>query len=200
MNPAKYPSTPYLDLTNFPLIGKQVIVTEKMDGENTSMYRHRIHARSIDSLPHPSRDWVKAFHANIKHSIPENIKICGENVYAQHSIKYDRLSSYFLGFAVHDAENCWAWDKTIELFSEIGVTSVPVIWQGILDRQIIDRLIFAVDTDKSEGLVFRNFDEFKLNEFADNVVKWVRPGHVQANEHWMHQEIKPNLLCNNRSL
>ena len=56
MNPAKYPSTPYLDLTNFPLIGKQVIVTEKMDGENTSMYRHRIHARSIDSLPHPSRD------------------------------------------------------------------------------------------------------------------------------------------------
>jgi len=41
------------------LIGREVVVTEKMDGENTTMYCDNIHARSIDGRHHPSRDWVK---------------------------------------------------------------------------------------------------------------------------------------------
>lgn len=39
--------------------GKEVVVTEKMDGENTTMYRDYLHARSIDSKDHPSRHWIK---------------------------------------------------------------------------------------------------------------------------------------------
>ena len=80
LKPIKYPSTPYVD-GNCPLIGQYVIVTEKMDGENTNMYRDRIHARSIDSSHHESRSWVKSFHAQIKDSIPSGVKICGENLY-----------------------------------------------------------------------------------------------------------------------
>lgn len=47
-----------------PFAGKQVVVTEKMDGENTTLYRDFVHARSIDSRFHPSRTWVKALQAN----------------------------------------------------------------------------------------------------------------------------------------
>lgn len=43
-------------------IGKEVIVTEKLDGENTSCYKDHIHARSIDSNNHPSRNWLKIMH------------------------------------------------------------------------------------------------------------------------------------------
>lgn len=39
-------------------IGQRVIVTEKMDGENTSMYRDNIHARSLDGRNHSSRNSV----------------------------------------------------------------------------------------------------------------------------------------------
>ena len=66
----KYPSTPHLpfsqglqrddtriqSLNSFE--GREIVVTEKLDGENTSMYADHIHARSIDSRHHPSRDWV----------------------------------------------------------------------------------------------------------------------------------------------
>jgi hypothetical protein len=47
-------------------VGTRVIVSTKMDGENTSMYNDYIHARSIDGRSHPSRNWVKNFWSSIK--------------------------------------------------------------------------------------------------------------------------------------
>ena len=70
----KYPHTPYLawspsvDIndevldTTSHFEGKEIVVTEKLDGENTTMYHDHIHARSIDSANHPSRNWVRALH------------------------------------------------------------------------------------------------------------------------------------------
>ena len=48
-----------------------VVITEKLDGENTSMYSDHIHARSLDSQYHPSRSWVKGLHGSIKYLIPD---------------------------------------------------------------------------------------------------------------------------------
>ena len=39
--------------------GRNIQITEKMDGENTTLYSDYLHARSLDSRHHPSRDWVK---------------------------------------------------------------------------------------------------------------------------------------------
>jgi len=33
-----------------------------------------------------------------------------------------------------------------------------------------------------------------LDEFKKSVVKWVRKGHVQTDEHWMNSAIIPNGL------
>lgn len=97
-NRFKYPRTPHLpwspgftadDLRNKTTAlfdGKEVVVTEKMDGENTTMYRDYIHARSVDGRSHPSRAWVKQLHGRICFDIPEGWRFCGENMYAQHSI------------------------------------------------------------------------------------------------------------------
>lgn len=90
----KYPRTPHLpfslgvqsddkvlkSISHFE--GKDIIITEKMDGENTTMYSNHIHARSIDSKHHPSRDYVKQLHANIKYMIPSNMRLIGENMFA----------------------------------------------------------------------------------------------------------------------
>jgi hypothetical protein len=75
-------------------VGKRVILTEKMDGENTTLYSDYLHARSLDSRHHPSRDWVKRFQSEIGHNIPDNWRICGENLFAKHSVSYDNLDSY----------------------------------------------------------------------------------------------------------
>lgn len=42
-------------------IGQEVVITEKMDGENSSLYPNgKTHARSLDSANHVSRDWLKS--------------------------------------------------------------------------------------------------------------------------------------------
>jgi hypothetical protein len=35
-----------------------------------------------------------------------------------------------------------------------------------------------------EGIVIRNAEEFENENFADNVMKWVRKDHVTTDKHW----------------
>jgi len=175
------------------LLGQEVIITEKMDGENTTMYRDGFHARSIDSRHHPSRDWVAKFHGTIKHDIPEGWRICGENCYARHSIAYNTLKSYFLGFGIWDEDNqCLGWDDTLQFFELIGITPVTQLYRGIMFQNTIDNLVKKLDTNVIEGCVVRVVKPFGYDDFHKSVAKWVREFHVQTNEHWMHGAVVPN--------
>jgi len=78
--------------------GQEIVVTRKMDDENTTMYPDYLHARSLEEEHHESRGWVKRLHAEICWNIPQGWRICGENLFALHSIRYDDLLSYFLVF------------------------------------------------------------------------------------------------------
>ena len=111
-------------------VGREIVVTEKMDGENTTLYHDHTHARSLDSRHHPSRDWVKGFWGTIRYQIPQGYRVCGENLYAEHSIAYDDLESYFYGFSVWDDQICFSWDETLEMFKSWNVTPVPVLYRG----------------------------------------------------------------------
>lgn len=173
---------------------REIVITEKMDGENTTMYSDYIHARSIDSKHHVSRDWVKAFHAQIAQDIPANMRICGENLYAKHSLKYDNLRSYFYGFSVWEGDTCLDWDTTQVWFEVLGIQSVPILYRGKFDLDFIQGLSKSIDTAKTEGFVMRVVEQFQRNEFEQAVAKWVRKGHVQTNAHWAHNEVIPNLL------
>src|SRR3546814_17228336 len=43
--------------------GRVVVATEKMDGEGSTLTREKTYPRSHDGRPHPSRSWIKAYHA-----------------------------------------------------------------------------------------------------------------------------------------
>ncbi|XKM42240.1 RNA ligase family protein [Rhizobium ruizarguesonis] len=93
-----------------------LVITEKMDGENTTIHRGGSHARSPDSRYHSSRDWLKAFAAGISPQLADGERIVGENLYARHSIGYDDLPSYFLGFAWIIEGEVQSWDLTLARF------------------------------------------------------------------------------------
>jgi len=78
---------------------EDVVFTEKMDGENTTIHSSGCHARSPDSGYHASRDWIKAFAAGISSRLDVNERIVGEYLFARHSVAYENLPTYFLGFA-----------------------------------------------------------------------------------------------------
>jgi len=177
--------------------GKQVVVTEKMDGENTSMYRTAgVHARSTSSSKHPSRSWVKELQARIRNDIPEGWRVCGENLYAQHSVKYSNLESYFHVFSIWNEQNvALSWDDTLEWCELLGLKPVRELWRGLWSEANIKS---AWDTfenkDRSEGYVVRLADEFRFEDFSVSLAKWVRTNHVQTDIHWMHKEVTPNSL------
>ncbi|GAA5495618.1 hypothetical protein Rhal01_01797 [Rubritalea halochordaticola] len=201
----KYPRTPHLPwspgatsddvfadgLDNF--IGKEVVVTEKMDGENTSLYFDGMHARSIDGRSHPSRDWLKRWHSTIAHELPMGWRFCGENVYAKHSIGYESLEHYFFLFSVWDSENrCLSWSDTVEWAEMLGCAVPEVLYVGQWDRKAIESLV--VDEKVQEGYVVRLHEGFAFADFATSIAKWVRPNHVQTDQHWMQAAIVPNEL------
>jgi len=180
------------------LVGREVVVTEKLDGENTTFYKDHNHARSVDSGPHESRSWVKNFWSQLAYDIPENWRICGENMFAEHSIPYDQLKSYFYGFSVwNDRNQCLSWDDTQEWFELLGIQSVPVVYRGIYDEEAIKEATKYITSnpDEHEGYVVRIVDSFDMSEFRKVVGKYVRKGHVNTIKHWMHgQRVVPNKL------
>lgn len=172
-------------------LGKRIVITEKMDGENTSLYSNAIHARSLDSRGGVERDWVKTWWAKRGYDLPQGWRICGENLWAKHSLHYVDLASYFFGFSIWNEKNhCLSWKETQEWFEILGVESVPVLWQGCLpeDRETAKKQFESIarnlDCSKQEGYVIRPEASFGMHEFKNQVGKWVRKNHVQTKEHW----------------
>jgi hypothetical protein len=177
--------------------GRRIIGTIKLDGENTSLYSDHMHARSLDSKHNFTRDEVKAFWSSIRHDIPERWRICGENMWAVHSIEYDNLAHVFYGFSVWDDKNvALAWDEgrdnTLEWFSLLGIQPVEVVYDGIFDEGAMQRIADEVIASGQEGMVFRVADAIPYREFPEVVGKTVRENHVQTDNHWLHGEIKRN--------
>src|SRR5579885_29623 len=187
------------DMVDSMFLGKEVVITEKMDGEGTSGYWHgHVHARSMDSVHHVSRSAVKNILGEATPNLPEGWRICGENLYAKHSIFYDRLPSYFLVFSIWNGNRCLDIQETLEWCSLLGLNHVPILYVGVWTRELEAYLKtnpFKPNySDIIEGYVVRLAKEFFFEDFAKSVAKYVRKGHVQTDDHWLHQAVVANQL------
>ena len=210
--PSKYPHTPHLpwspgyDAEEDMVLestahweGMQVVITEKMDGEGTSMYRDNYHARSTSYAPHPSRSRARAIWGRVRNDIPLGWKICGENVSAKHSIGYDQLSSYFLVFSIwNERSAALSWPDTVTWCQLLGLDTVPVLWHGKWDEERCREITSGLNLEHQEGIVVRPLWEFMWDRIADPKTgvmgKWVRKGHVTTDEHWMKRPVEWNGL------
>ncbi len=182
---------------------EEVVVTEKLDGENTTLYRSHLHARSLDSGHHPSRGWIKNFHARLAPHIPDGVRLSGENLFALHSIAYNALPSYFLVFGAWRGDELLSWDDTAHLCSQIESESgetlplVPVWFRGAWNEKLI-RALYPRASEfgpTSEGYVVRLARSIQRGEWNQSVAKYVRPRHVQSGPHWMLKPVEKNGLA-----
>ncbi|MFO0661356.1 MAG: RNA ligase family protein [Polyangiaceae bacterium] len=213
---AKYPRTPHLpwspggtnddkrlDLVE-SFVGTNIVITEKCDGSNLTYTRESVFARTHSSAPkHPSFALAKATHASIKTLIPEGHSVFCEYCYAVHSIEYSALPSYSLVFGVRrDGDAVWlSWDDVEAVAESIGLPTVPVLFRGTVktERELVElttRLSSGTSVfgGSCEGVVVRRAGTFLDEAFSYSVAKWVRAGHVQTDEHWLHQTIRPQRL------
>ena len=175
--------------------GRQVVVTEKLDGENATIYSDYYHPRSVIDDGHASRNWLKGFIPTFQYMIPENLRVCGESMYAEHSIRYENLDTFFYVFSIwnNNSNICLDFHKTEILCYEWGLRTVPVLYEGIFDYEKIKGIYENLDFEKQEGIVCRVEGMFFLDQFQTHVAKAVRPKHVATDEHWK-KTWKPNKL------
>ncbi len=191
--------------------GKEVVFTEKLDGENTAMTHYDVYARSHGA---PTRspwsrnlwDSYDGLYWKIKQYIGPNETIYGENLYGEHSIHYDCLSDYWHMFAVNDGNLWYSWDEVKEFAKILCVPHVPELERCVLReegevKEIIDELMehtsyYACKSGR-EGVVMRITDSFPIMEFSNYVCKYVRANHVQTDEHWTRNWKKAQLWTEN---
>ncbi len=189
--------------------------TEKLDGENNCLSRAGVFARS-HAAPTTS-PWTSQLRERwrlLKNDLG-NVELFGENLYAVHSIEYSRLESYFYIFAVR-CEDMWlSWEEVqfyAALFDfptvpELGIWKVNSLSEETNREEIIQlssepSVFGSVDvqtglTCSREGIVTRNTEEYSVDNFARNVFKYVRKGHVKTDQHWTRNWKRARLIWEN---
>ena len=116
--------------------------------------------------------------------------------FATHSVEYDALPEWFLGFEVYDRPSSafLPTGRRDELLHELGVCRVPAIARGRFTREALVTLLgrSRVGDTAMDGLYVRREDAERLVARA----KIVRPEFVQSiDEHWSRQPLWRNRLA-----
>lgn len=191
-----------------PLIGGELVITEKCDGSNLTYTRRSVFARSHAGPPtHRSFDLAKATHARIAHALAPGVSVFCEYCYAVHSVVYDALPDYSLVFGVRDDDTrrFWAWDDVVALAADLGLPTVPVLFRGTVEgARALEATTTTLASEPSafggvrEGVVVRLAAAIEDGAFSRSLAKWVRKDHVSTDEHWLHQSIRPQRLAPRR--
>ncbi len=129
---------------------KDLILTEKLDGQNNCFNKTGVYARSHTSpTEHP---WDKPMRERwnlIKNDL-NDLEIFGENMYGIHSIAYKNLESYFYVFAVREDDNWLSWDEVKFYAAMLDFPTVPEIY-------IKTKLKDVFDEETDENIILENW-------------------------------------------
>lgn len=184
------------------LIGTEIVITEKLDGENCGMTNDGVYARSHATFTTSawSREVRQLHDIKVRGQLEDDVFLFGENMEGIHSIEYTNLKSYFYLFGVRDG-NIWIpWSGVEEYSYLLDLPLVPVLFKGKVEseeelRKLVDELVSHQSElgGEREGIVVRSAGMFHNDDFSDNVAKWVRKDHVQTDEHWTKNWIKSKI-------
>lgn len=217
----KFPSTPHLALLgDIDIRGDKVmseserraflqhelVVEEKVDGANLGISFDsggNIRAQNRGAYLHlPSTgqwkklsEWLAPRTDELFEELTDRYILFGEWCYAQHSVAYDRLPDWFLGFDIYDkATTCFfSCIRRDEVFRAMGISQVPRVACGHFTlAELSKHLSQSQLGDKpAEGLYFR----YDQGDWLIQRAKLVRPAFIQSVEqHWSRSRIKPNGL------
>jgi hypothetical protein len=175
------------------LLGIEIVITEKLDGGNTGMKDEGVYARSHAEFTTSgwSREVRQLHKVKVEGQLGEGLFLFGENMEGIHSIEYNNLDSYFYIFGLRDNDNWIPWYQVEEYSYLLDIPTVPVLFKGVVEtekelKDLVDSLVSKPSElgGQREGIVVRNAGSFDNTDFKDNVMKWVRAGHVTTTNHW----------------
>jgi hypothetical protein len=139
-----------------------------------------------------------------------DIEIFGENLYAIHSIEYRQLEHHYYVFAVRINDTWLSWEEVKFYAAMFDFPTVPELKvvrpaDELSFRQEVMILVaqnsvldsFDIHTEgpcTCEGVVSRNMAEYRVDDFAHHVFKYVRKGHVKTDEQWTRNWKRAKLM------
>lgn len=223
----KFPSTPHLitlegvevrddkvlsesERTDF--LKHELVIEEKVDGANLGIsfdsegslfLQNRgsyIHLPGVGQWKKLDQ-WLNPKISAIFETIIDRYILFGEWCYAQHSVFYNRLPDWFLGFDLYDkqAKEFLSVRRRDGLFEQMGIHKVPQLSIGHYSFSKIQQLLAQskISDEPAEGLYLR----IDQGDWLLQRAKLVRSSFIQSvDEHWSRLAIKPNQLNPNRWL
>lgn len=130
------------------LIGKPLVVEEKVDGANVGIWFRDDGEAVVQSRGHvllggPGeaqfallKTWVSIHQSTIRDAIGTRYILYGEWMYAKHTVFYDALPHYLMEFDLLDREtgDFLSTARRRELLVGTPVVPVPVVYEGTLRR------------------------------------------------------------------
>ena len=189
-------------------LSQQIVVEEKIDGANLGLstnedgellVQNRGSWLSPDSAHPQFRSlwtWLAPRREALVDALWPNLMLFGEWCAIVHSVSYNALPDWFLGFDLFDRSvgRFWSTRRSDELLNPLGIRRVPCLGSG---RFTIDDLVDLMTTSHvgdhpMEGVYVRAESENWLEVRA----KLVRPEFVQAiGEHWSRGPLRRNELA-----
>lgn len=185
----------------------EVVVEEKVDGANLGLSvgcDGRLRAQSRGNYLNPSHchaqwkllwPWLKRRETEIVGALGPERMIFGEWCYAKHTVPYDGLPDWFLGFDVFElaAGRFWSTDRRNDLFAHLEIIPIPEIFRGHVSQNQLPKLIGAskVASVTAEGVYLRRENP----EFLTQRAKVVGPAFTQQIvAHWTRKPLVANRL------
>jgi len=217
----KFPSTPHLALLGSvevrgdkvfseaernEFLRHELIIEEKVDGANLGLSFDSsgdIRAQNRGDymhLPMPGQwkklaDWLAPRTDALFEQLTDRYILFGEWCYAQHSVSYDQLPDWFLGFDIYDKGEgqFFSCARRDDIFRAIDVEPVPKLECGhFMLSELCELLSQSQFSERpAEGLYLRHDqDDWLLKR-----TKLVRPAFIQSlKEHWSRSGVKANRL------
>jgi len=189
------------------LLEQEFVVEEKIDGANLGISTDeagelRVQNRGSWLSPdtcHPQFrslwSWLGPKRSDLENALGSNLMLFGEWCVAVHTVEYNALPDWFLGFDVFERSSgrFWSTIRRDALLNKLGLRHVPLLGRGIFG---VDELRALMDTSRvgssaMEGVYVRAESSMWLRSRA----KLVRPEFAQGiDTHWSHGTMHRNCL------
>jgi len=217
----KFPSTPYLavlgdlavrddkvllEFERDEFFRHELVVEEKIDGANLGISfdaSGNIRAQNRGGyLPFPFSgqwkklsEWLSPRTDILFEQLTDRHILFGEWCYAQHSVSYDRLPDWFLGFDIFDKVSAkyFSCTRRDDVLRTLGIFKIPMIKRGHFSLSELNSLLSQshLGDKPAEGLYLR----FDQGDWLEQRAKLVRPAFIQSiGGHWSRSGITANRL------
>jgi len=188
-------------------LANELIIEEKIDGANLGLSTNEdgeLRAQNRGSWLSPDAghpqfrslwSWLEARRDALVDALWPDLILFGEWCAAVHSVEYDALPDWFLGFDVFDRAQgrFWSTLRRDELLDKLGVKAVPELDRGhfSLDEVVTQMTTSRVGSAPMEGIYLRVDSE----DWLERRAKLVRAEFVQAiDTHWSRAPRRRNRI------